>query len=320
MEQTLVTVGVVTYNSGKFILETLDSVYHQTYKNIQLIISDDNSSDNTVEKIREWVDIHKGRFQSVHLVTSDVNTGTSGNGNRAIFRANGEWYKSLDGDDILTPTAIQDYMNFVNSHKGVDFVFGRIAIFRNDFDKNKLEYHEPAFYNYLYRENVTAKQQFNVLTKHFAASGSSGFYRLNVLKDKMGGYDERFPLMEDYPLLIKLTKKGHRLWLLDKVTLYYRISLNSITNSMDDNRQILSNSDIRQLIDYKYEYLKEHYGFWWRLFLGYTCFMKRQILLYGNSKRNVACKIINIILYFTNPYAWHGRVLKVYYRLLNYSV
>ena len=61
MESPLVTVGVVSYNAEIFIEDTLTSVYNQTYKNIELILSDDHSSDNTVEVAKKWFENHKYR-------------------------------------------------------------------------------------------------------------------------------------------------------------------------------------------------------------------------------------------------------------------
>ena len=51
----LVSIIVITYNSAKFVLETLESAKAQTYQNIELIISDDGSTDNTVQICREWL-------------------------------------------------------------------------------------------------------------------------------------------------------------------------------------------------------------------------------------------------------------------------
>lgn len=314
MESPLVTVGVVSYNAEIFIEDTLTSVYNQTYKNIELILSDDHSSDNTVEVAKKWFENHKDRFVRTLLITSDINTGVSANGNRAIFQAKGEWYKSLDGDDMLTPTAIEDYVRFVNSKVDISFAFGLLSVFKDTFDPNKLEMHKPSFYNFLYKEDTTAKQQYNVLIKHFAASGTTGFYRLNVLRDELGGYDERFPLLEDHPLLIRLTKNGHKLWLLDKVTLYYRISSNSITNTLSSNDQILSNHEVRQVIDYKYTYFFENYGLLWNIFLRYTMFMQKRIYYSGNSNKIFACRLYKEILHVTNPYTWHRFFINTYYR------
>jgi alpha-1,3-rhamnosyltransferase len=71
-------------------LETLDSIKAQTYDNIELIISDDYSSDNTVDICREWLSKHKDSFVSVKLITSDKNTGIAPNANRGWYQARGE--------------------------------------------------------------------------------------------------------------------------------------------------------------------------------------------------------------------------------------
>lgn len=59
MEQPLVSVSVITYNSAKTVLETLESIKAQTYQNLELIVSDDCSTDNTVELCRNWIEQNK---------------------------------------------------------------------------------------------------------------------------------------------------------------------------------------------------------------------------------------------------------------------
>ena len=108
MKNTLVSVGIITYNSEKTILETLNSAYNQTYKNIELIISDDFSQDNTVNICKEWISEHSSRFVNCFVVTSTQNTGTSANCNRLINYCSGEYLKILAGDDIFTSTCIED--------------------------------------------------------------------------------------------------------------------------------------------------------------------------------------------------------------------
>ena len=71
----LVSVPVITYNSSKTVLETLDSIYNQTYQNLELIVSDDCSTDNTVGICREWIEAHKKRFVRTELLTVEKNTG-----------------------------------------------------------------------------------------------------------------------------------------------------------------------------------------------------------------------------------------------------
>ena len=80
----LVSVCIITYNSSNFILDTLESVKVQTYKDIELIISDDGSKDNTVEVCRKWLMLNKKRFVNIVLLVSEQNLGISANYNRAI--------------------------------------------------------------------------------------------------------------------------------------------------------------------------------------------------------------------------------------------
>ena len=60
--QPVVTVSVSTYNSSKYVVETLESIKAQTWKNIILQISDDCSTDNTIELCRNWIEQNKERF------------------------------------------------------------------------------------------------------------------------------------------------------------------------------------------------------------------------------------------------------------------
>ena len=123
MKLPLVSIAVVTYNSSKTVLETLDSIKEQTYPNIELIISDDCSKDNTVELCRGWVEKNKGRFVRVEILTVETNTGVSANFNRADAASRGEWGKPIAGDDLLLPNAIQEYVNYIIVHPDVVYVF-----------------------------------------------------------------------------------------------------------------------------------------------------------------------------------------------------
>ena len=85
----LVSVFVVSYNAADYICETLESIKAQTYQNIELIVSDDHSSDQTVELANEWIESNKERFVRTELITVDHNTGVSANYNRAIRACRG---------------------------------------------------------------------------------------------------------------------------------------------------------------------------------------------------------------------------------------
>lgn len=97
----LVSVIAITFNSEKYINETLDSIAAQTYENIELIISDDGSIDRTVSLCQKWISRNKKRFIHTELIAANENLGISANCNRGIRIAHGEWIKINAGDDVF---------------------------------------------------------------------------------------------------------------------------------------------------------------------------------------------------------------------------
>src|SRR5690606_22852216 len=98
MENPLVSIIVITYNSSKYVLETLESARAQTYQNIELIISDDGSKDATVQICRDWLKENSDRFVHSQLLTVEHNTGIPANCNRGVKASKGEWIKLIAGD------------------------------------------------------------------------------------------------------------------------------------------------------------------------------------------------------------------------------
>ena len=125
----LVSVAVITYNSSNTVIETLDSIFAQTYPDLELIISDDCSSDNTVAVCRQWIAEHKTRFVYTTIIESPVNTGISANLNRAEDACKGNWVKGIAGDDLLLPECIETYMQYVGDRDDLPCVFSRVQCF-----------------------------------------------------------------------------------------------------------------------------------------------------------------------------------------------
>src|SRR3954453_22702927 len=113
MKQPFVSIIILTYNSAKFVIETLQSAEKQTYRNIELIISDDGSKAKTIEICNEWMLKNQDRFLRIELLTVQLNTGIPANCNRGVKAAQGEWVKIIAGDDILHPKCIELNNNFI---------------------------------------------------------------------------------------------------------------------------------------------------------------------------------------------------------------
>lgn len=165
MEQPLVSVNVVSYNASKFIIETLDSISNQTYKNIELIISDDASPDNTVELCQNWLVHYKSRFVRTELITVEKNTGVTANCNRALAASQGEYWKIIGSDDLLTPDCIEKCVAYMQAKPQARFLFGKQISFTRNFMDGNFKKEELPFRAYFFRDSVSAKKQYKIITR-----------------------------------------------------------------------------------------------------------------------------------------------------------
>lgn len=226
--QPLVSVYVVTYNSSATVIETLDSIYNQTYPNIELIVSDDCSPDNTVEICREWIATHKDRFVRTVLLTVEKNTGVSGNCNRAEAACHGEWSKGIAGDDILLPNCIQDCVDYVSKHPDTVYLFGEMEPFGGTEQQRQsiiVDAKNPI-------KNATPQEQLSyLLMDHCFIQAPCNF--VNIPKSKAFGVknDERIPMMEDWPKWINILRTGGRFNFMNKIIVRYRLSDLSLSTS-----------------------------------------------------------------------------------------
>ena len=254
--RSLVSVVIVTYNSSPFIVETLESVSKQTWKEIELIITDDCSGDDTVEVCRRWLKINEQRFASVDIITSEKNTGVPANANRGLHSARGDWMSFLAGDDTLKSKCVEDNMVWIDSHPEIRVLFSCIQVFNNTFEPQNLiatTPGDPYQPRGIMAHGRSAESQYKMLLLsdriHFTPS--LFLHRETLLE--IGGFDERFKLLEDHPLWLNLTKNGHKLYFMNKVTVNYRRHSKSIYNTGTDyliNPNYFKREDFRKVYIY----------------------------------------------------------------------
>ena len=224
----LVSVVVLSYRSAETMIETLDSIKNQTYQNIELIITDDCSPDNSVEVARQWVDENQGSLTAIKLVTTKQNTGLPGNINRALKQATGEYLKLIAADDYMTEDAIAEYVDFCEKNPKA-IPIAKVHLFADEeTDFGDVQGYCDRCYEFAKKDY---KEQYRMLlmqNRIVAPSGS--FYPMQVIRE-CNGYDEHYRWFEDYPMNLKVMHKGYRCGLIDKELVYYRMSAKSITAS-----------------------------------------------------------------------------------------
>jgi alpha-1,3-rhamnosyltransferase len=288
----LVSIIVITYNSSKYVLETLESAKVQTYQNIELIVSDDCSSDDTLEICRSWLNENQQRFKRVELVTSEKNTGIAPNCNRGLKAAKGEWVKLIAGDDILLGNCINEFIDYIQSNNEAKFIFSNILI--NGKQLNNIENNTDFFC-------LTADRQYNELLKGNILNAPASFMNREATI-KSGCFNEKYPLFEDYPFFLKILRNNYKLYKIYMPLVSYRKDNTGISSINKMN--IKYHRDV--LGFFKEEYLKELFNN--RLYIYLMHYLVETILLYF-----VKMKIIRyqnnykIILSWFSPLHWCKR-------------
>src|ERR1700736_2222835 len=123
----LVSVTVVTYNSGRFIKRCLESVLEQKYLNMEVVVIDNASTDGTVDILEQFAD-------RCRIYYNDENVGFAAAQNQAIALAQGEWALTLNPDVLLLPNFIQALVDAGQVDPKVGTVCGKLLTIRATFD------------------------------------------------------------------------------------------------------------------------------------------------------------------------------------------
>lgn len=237
-EKVFVSIVVLCYNSAFTILDTLESIRKQTYENIELIVADDCSTDNTTEIVKQWIGKYKGRFSDCIFLESSVNRGIASNLNKAIQACSYEYYKTVAGDDMLSPKALEIFMDYATKYpkaicvSEVELLFGQECT--DEFCNEIREQTENAYKRFRsnYRDN---KKLYREMLKDncFPSTGvgvieKSLFYENNA-------YDNKYPLLEDYPFYLKLVKRGTPIIYIPQKLYIYRIHQKSVSHTKQIN-------------------------------------------------------------------------------------
>lgn len=215
-----VTIGVVTYNSESTITETLDSLINQTYPNINIIVSDDCSSDSTANVIENW--IVSNDIKNITFKKNNPNLGVSKNLNSILDLVESKWIKFIAGDDLLLPHSISTYMEFVNNCSA-KIISSKCMTFGSREEVLPKSAKKVFF-------GLSAKEQFRYLGIGNFVISPTLFIETEFLKS-IGGYNSKFKTVDDLPLLLNCTIANEKIYFIDKVLIKYRIHSGSISLS-----------------------------------------------------------------------------------------
>ncbi len=153
--EPLVTVIILSYNHKKFLSYAIDSVINQTYKNLEIIIADDCSTDNSLQIIKSYSDIR------IKIILNQHNLGAAINHNNAIKEAKGEYIAILNSDDYFDLEKIEMQVKFLEENKQYGAVFSRAYIINEDNEViNKSKYFDVEIFDQINRERTEWIRKF----------------------------------------------------------------------------------------------------------------------------------------------------------------
>jgi len=233
---TNVSVVIPLYRSEAWIEETLESVLAQTYprKNVELILIDDASPDNSCEKAREVLRRHSAGAQFIQL---ESNVGPGAARNIAWRHASSEWVQFLDADDLLAPNKLAAQLNYAASAK--DDVAVIYSPWQN-FAQIPGSSWRPV--GEVHRPEIVADCVADILREvHFGYVGMTLVRRTWL--ERVGGFKEERNVGEDINLMLRLAMAGGRFRFVpfEGPAFYYRNTPGSAWTRLINNPEAMRN-------------------------------------------------------------------------------
>ncbi|MCF7482062.1 glycosyltransferase [Vibrio sp. J1-1] len=145
----MVSIIMPTYNSEQTVIESIQSVLSQTYKNWELIIVDDKSTDNTWQIIQAYAD----KYENIHPYQNKENSGAGASRNLAIEKAKGRFIAFLDSDDLWTEDKLSEQISFMTEND-YPLTYTHYTRFNSEGELNVVTAPEYTTYKKLMYSNV----------------------------------------------------------------------------------------------------------------------------------------------------------------------
>lgn len=228
-EGPVVSIVVPTYNQAEYLPSCLDSIMNQSYPNIEVIIANDASTDNTREVFEDYMGGLGGKAEivtdyidnevvreamlrysdsnvSIVYLENNKNLGVSGNYNRGFSEAKGRYVKFMPSDDMLLPNHVETLMKALED--GFDFAYSDFVLV-DDMLRTELMYTLPEY-------------DFKTCLARWYRLGPSHLFRKSLF-EKNGGFSGEYKLANDYDLFLRFAMSGAKFVRVPAI-LYYKRS------------------------------------------------------------------------------------------------
>jgi|SRR5690554_250724 len=237
MKRPVVSIVIPCYNCENCIEESLQSLFNQSYKNIEIIIINDGSKDQSLQIIKKIISDQKNTS-----LIDQQNQGQSKTRNTGVKKAQGKYLLFLDADDKIDPTFIEKCVDVLETDSEKQIVYALSAYFGAKTGEWKLpEYELKSFL----RNNCIP---------------ITALIRKNDF-EKVGGFDESLTFFEDWELWLKLIINGGKVHRISETLFFYRQhpEKTSLTNQALRDKMIISKNKLK-IYNKHYDFFHNNLG------------------------------------------------------------
>ncbi|MEW5819610.1 MAG: glycosyltransferase [Cyanobacteriota bacterium] len=234
-----ISVVIPNYNSEKFISYTLECILNQTFKDFELIISDDGSTDDSLRIIEAY----QQKDSRISIIRSEHTGNLARVLNTGYSQARGDYLCQVDADDIIREDCLELCYNFITANNPDGMIYTNHTIINKDGkhlgagNRCRLPYDKNTIL-------------LNFMVFHFRLFSKQLF-------EKIGRYDESFARVEDYDLCLRISEVSDIKYL-DEILYYYRLHCGQVTQKqsveiIEYSFKAISNAMKRRGLDQKYK-------------------------------------------------------------------
>lgn len=219
-----VSIIIITYNQEEFIADTLESAVSQTYKNIEILVCDDGSTDSTPGIIEDFAN----RYPRIVPRISAENQGITKNCNKGLFAATGEYICFLGGDDLFEQTKVEKQVEYFEEKPDLSICYHDVHIFDHESQQN------IGLYSDRHPLRVGGVKDLLIDGCFFCATS------VMIRKDRMpkNGFNELISRASDWlfwcEVALQNPKAHDCVGYCDGVLAKYRRHANNVTNRVDE--------------------------------------------------------------------------------------
>lgn len=231
----LVSIVAINFNNSNYVIETLESIDAQTYSNTELIVVDDCSTDDSIQKIENWLLNYKKPYQ---FICSPRNEGVCATCNKGYKAAKGKYISSIATDDVMLPEKIAKQAYFFELlADDVGMIYGDAYLI--DDNSNKLA--GTFIKKFRDFDNPPSGNIFKALIEGNYIPAMATMVRASILPI-VGYFDENL-LYEDFDMWLRISKV-YQVIFQNEITVKYRIRKNSLTTKKHTKEWLMSTLEI----------------------------------------------------------------------------